>query len=91
MGRPSCVISLRPRPLADLMAGHWGHSDTGMYYNGIHHDDLLQSAALGIDRKWPARVPAPAETQRLERPGRSCWPWRASGLLFMGSKTRHPL
>ena len=31
---------------------HWGHSKTGLYYNGIHHDDLLKSSHLGTDRKF---------------------------------------
>lgn len=30
---------------------HWGHSKTGMYYNGTHHDELLKSSHLGTDRK----------------------------------------
>lgn len=28
---------------------HWGHMKTGLYYNGTHHDDLIQSIHLGID------------------------------------------
>lgn len=28
---------------------HWGHGKTGLYYNGIHHDDLLKSPHLGMD------------------------------------------
>ena len=33
---------------------HWGHSDTGLYYNGTHHNDLLASGRLGIDA-WSKR------------------------------------
>ncbi|KAF2665807.1 hypothetical protein BT63DRAFT_463993 [Microthyrium microscopicum] len=33
---------------------HWGHTETGLYYNGIHHDDLIQSTHLGIDH-WSKR------------------------------------
>jgi hypothetical protein len=29
--------------------GHWGHTVTGFYYNGTHHDDLLNTKHLGID------------------------------------------
>jgi hypothetical protein len=36
----SCLITL---------AGHWGHTDNGYYYNGTHHDDLLKGDHLGID------------------------------------------
>jgi hypothetical protein len=28
---------------------HWGHSVTGLYYNGHHHDDILKGSHLGID------------------------------------------
>lgn len=30
---------------------HWGHSKTGLYYNGIRHNDLLKSSHLGTDCK----------------------------------------
>ncbi|KAK5095700.1 hypothetical protein LTR70_003369 [Exophiala xenobiotica] len=33
---------------------HWGHSKTGLYYNGVHHDKLLQSGHLGIEQ-WSKR------------------------------------
>lgn len=33
---------------------HWGHGDTGLYYNGTHHNDLLKSGRLGIDG-WSKR------------------------------------
>jgi hypothetical protein len=32
--------------------GHWGHSKNGMYYNGIHHDEVLGSGKLGIEREF---------------------------------------
>lgn len=28
---------------------HWGHTETGLYYNGIYHDDLLASKHLGLE------------------------------------------
>ncbi|EPE33317.1 Putative cyclase [Glarea lozoyensis ATCC 20868] len=28
---------------------HWGHSKTGFYYQGIHHNDLLATPHLGIE------------------------------------------
>lgn len=33
---------------------HWGHGDTGLYYGGTHHDELLASGRLGIDG-WSKR------------------------------------
>ncbi|CAK7235151.1 hypothetical protein SCUCBS95973_009172 [Sporothrix curviconia] len=33
---------------------HWGDAKHGHYYNGIHHDDLLKSGKLGIE-KWTER------------------------------------
>lgn len=32
--------------------GHWGHSKNGMYYNGLHHDEVLASGKLGIEREF---------------------------------------
>ncbi|CAH0019905.1 unnamed protein product [Clonostachys rhizophaga] len=28
---------------------HWGNTHTGFYYNGLHHNDLIQSNQLGIE------------------------------------------
>jgi hypothetical protein len=33
----------------NILKGHWGHSKTGYYYNGLHHDDVLKGSHLGID------------------------------------------
>ncbi|OAP58543.1 hypothetical protein AYL99_07633 [Fonsecaea erecta] len=33
---------------------HWGHSGTGLYYNRIHHDELLKTDRIGIDH-WSKR------------------------------------
>ncbi|ORY03953.1 putative cyclase-domain-containing protein [Clohesyomyces aquaticus] len=33
---------------------HFGHTETGLYYNNIHHDDLLQTDRIGIDH-WSKR------------------------------------
>ena len=30
---------------------HFGHTETGLYYNNVHHDDLLATDRIGIDRK----------------------------------------
>lgn len=32
--------------------GHCGHHKNGMYYNGIHHNDVLSSGQLGVERKF---------------------------------------
>ncbi|KAK7214744.1 hypothetical protein V2G26_002747 [Clonostachys chloroleuca] len=29
---------------------HWGNTHTGFYYNGLHHNDLIQSNQLGIEK-----------------------------------------
>jgi len=34
--------------------GHFGHTETGYYYNGHHHDDVLNGTHLGIDH-WSKR------------------------------------
>ena len=34
--------------------GHFGHCETGKYYNGYHHDDVLKGDHLGIDH-WSKR------------------------------------
>ncbi|KKP01034.1 hypothetical protein THAR02_06856 [Trichoderma harzianum] len=33
---------------------HWGHSVTGMYYNGIPHESLLDTSHLGVEH-WSKR------------------------------------
>lgn len=33
---------------------HFGHGPTGFYYNGTHHDDLIQSKHIGTDH-WSKR------------------------------------
>ncbi|CAG9996977.1 unnamed protein product [Clonostachys byssicola] len=35
---------------------HWGNTHTGFYYNGLHHNDLIQSNQLGIE-KWETDLP----------------------------------
>ena len=39
-----------------MLKGHWGHSKTGYYYNGLHHDDVLKGSHLGIDCKTVALI-----------------------------------
>lgn len=34
------------------MIGHWGHSVTGMYYNGIPHESVLDTSHLGVEREF---------------------------------------
>jgi len=33
---------------------HWGHSEYGLYYQGIHHDDLWKGDHIGLDH-WNDR------------------------------------
>lgn len=37
---------------------HFGHTETGLYYNNIHHDELLSTNRIGVDRKQaPSKCP----------------------------------
>lgn len=41
---------------ADLSTstGHFGHTESGLYYNGHHHDDVLKGTHIGTDH-WSKR------------------------------------
>jgi hypothetical protein len=39
-----------------FLLGHWGYSGNGMYYNGTHHDSLLQTDRIGTDREIAIRI-----------------------------------
>ena len=53
--------------------GHWGHVKTGMYYNGTHHDQLIESSHLGIDRKLVKKSGNVLSWPRLTRLPRLEW------------------
>jgi hypothetical protein len=36
----------------DSPSGHWGHSVTGLYYNGIPHESILDTSHLGVEREF---------------------------------------
>lgn len=36
----------------DTALGHWGHSVTGLYYNGIPHESVLDTSHLGVEREF---------------------------------------
>lgn len=48
----------------DTMIGHWGHSVTGMYYNGIPHESVLDTSHLGVEREFHMHINSyPISTQ----------------------------
>lgn len=37
---------------------HWGHSKTGLYYNGLKHEEVLRSGMLGMEREFASPTPS---------------------------------